>query len=101
LVGSPTRLSGFTFIGMGIAISRQVTYVFVGLQNDMATIAAISPIGTSVGNIFFPSETDAAMATITGNQGYLYLIYKHGGLMESSLRVQSSSVRATLSLAKH
>jgi hypothetical protein len=38
---------------------------FNGTNDDIATIAAITAIGATLGNVFFPPETNASGTTIT------------------------------------
>ncbi len=46
-------------------------------ENDMAAIAAVTPVGTSLGNKLLPTETDTAPATVTTLYLDLHSINKH------------------------
>jgi hypothetical protein len=58
------------------------------LHEDMASSATITTIWPTTGNVFFPTETDASVAAVTGAGKNFQLIYKQaclGGLQKKPL----------------
>ena len=78
-----TKLPGVAIVNHGV--QRRVTR-----QNDTAAITAVTAVRPAPGNIFFPTETDAATTAVTSEYFYGRLIDKFHVL---PLRVKDECAR--------
>jgi hypothetical protein len=46
-------------------------------EDDIPAISPVAAVGTTPGNVFLPSEGDAAVSAVPGLDEYFYLIDKH------------------------
>jgi hypothetical protein len=58
---------------------QQGVFVGIGLEIDIAAIAAVTTTGTAAGNELFPPEGDASMAPVTGFYSDSGFVDKHRG----------------------
>jgi hypothetical protein len=61
-----------------ICNNSQAVDTFFGNDNDTATMAAITTIGTPTRDVLFTTEANATITTVTGNEMNCMTIYKHG-----------------------
>jgi len=52
----------------------------IGYQHDVAPATTVAPVRTASGDVFLPTEGDAAVSTFAGRHMDLCLIKKHGRL---------------------
>ena len=73
-VGACAVASALCFKGAGMTKIDQRVDVAITNQIDTTTIASVATIGSAPRNIFFATETQAAVAAISGNDFYFYFI---------------------------
>ena len=60
-----------------VAVIGQCVEAFIHLKNQIAAPAAVTTIGTAVGNVQFPPEAAVAVSAFAGTDVYLSSVCKH------------------------
>ena len=76
-VGSATVGSLTGFDNFFIFEINQRVMIFLADQDNTAAVTAVTAVGSTSRNLFFPSETNTAISTLTGCEGNNCAIDKH------------------------
>jgi len=59
------------------SVGGEVVGIFIAQEDNGSAVSAVSAIRTSLGKVFFPAETDAAIPAISGYEGQMSIVNKH------------------------
>jgi hypothetical protein len=71
--------AGFSTKPARIPVIGKGEKAFIRLQHDIAAVSAVTAVRTSFGYIFFSTEADTPVATLSGGKKYFCRIYKFHG----------------------